>query len=136
MADLGRSTELNANVGTLIPLIDVLLVVLSFLIWMAVTPAPAPPAPRPLPSALPLSAPKQMLAMARDGGWRLDGRSISQADLIAAITAQNALEQPPRLLLIPADGMALEQVSARFSAMQAIAGARLQLQLPSMEVQP
>ena len=65
MADLGRSTELNANVGTLIPLIDVLLVVLSFLIWMAVTPAPAPPAPRPLPSALPLSAPKQMLAMAR-----------------------------------------------------------------------
>ena len=128
MADHTTSGSTN---DVLVPLIDVLLVVLCFVLWAGVTHVKMP-----LKSAAPqessaVARPLVRIEMQPRGFWTWNGRPLRDEELRGRLQEQNLQGKSPTLVLIPSDELTLLEVSQRFNSLEVLAGDRLQLQLPS-----
>ena len=133
MADPTTSGSTN---DVLVPLIDVLLVVLCFVLWAGVTQVKMP---------LKTVAPQESSAVARPlvriemqprSFWTWNGRPLSDAELRGRLQEQSLQGESPTLVLLPSDELTLLEVSQRFNSLEVLAGDRLQLQLPSQPLKP
>ena len=133
MADPTTSGSTN---DVLVPLIDVLLVVLCFVLWAGVTQVKMP-----LKTAAPqessaVAGPLVRIEMQPRGFWTWNGRPLSDAELRGRLQEQSLQGESPTLVLLPSDELTLLEVSQRFNSLEVLAGDRLQLQLPSQPLKP
>lgn len=132
-----RLAQQSAVTG-LIPLIDVLLVVLTFLMWMSVSPGgPAQPQqPRARKAAPDPTLPLQVVALSQTGRWFFNGTPTPYQAITARLRADSGQPRAPRVLFLPSDGLEMETVSESYRALQATAGDRVRLRMPSEDSQP
>ena len=136
------ATEQNLSIGTsingLIPLIDVLLVVLTFMMGLAVMPSNHSSSSRPKPSSqiVDPSSPLQVVALTIDGDWLLNGQPIIEQLLLQKLELDNRKPHPARVLFLPSDGQPVDVVSEYFSKLKAVAGERVKLRMPSEQDTP
>jgi biopolymer transport protein ExbD len=125
----GRSSAISG----LIPLIDVLLVVLTFLVWVAL--APAGPGTPPQASKQSLapdpSRPLQVVALSIAGEWYLNGQAITKNELLSLLQSESRNPQAARVLFLPSNKLSIETVGDSFQQLKARAGERLRLRLPA-----
>ena len=134
LAVADRSVAGSIN-DVLVPLIDVLLVVLCFLLWAGVSQVKSPiQAIGPKTSAVG-DQPSLRIVMEPQGFWRWDGTSISEEELRGRLQRQNLQGETSTVLLSPSDELSVLEVSHRFNSLQVLAGDRLQLQLPGEDLQ-
>jgi biopolymer transport protein ExbD len=140
MDDLSTDQNLSmgASINGLIPLIDVLLVVLTFMMGLAVMPSSQPTGSRPKPSSQVVDprSPLQVVALTIDGDWLLNGQPISEQLLLGNLGLDNRKQHPPRVLFLPSDGQPVDVVSNYFSKLKAVAGDRVKLRMPSEQDTP
>ena len=133
MVDHSASSSSN---DVLVPLIDVLLVVLCFVLWAGVSQVKVPVKAAAPQAAAASDQPVQRLAMEPRGFWRWNGEPISDAQLRGRLQQQSLQEQTSPILLLPSDALTLLEVSERFNSLEVLVGERLQLQLPGEAIKP
>jgi biopolymer transport protein ExbD len=140
MDDLHASDRLaqQSAVTGLIPLIDVLLVVLTFLMWMSVSPGGTPkqPQPRARQVAADPSLPLQVVALSQTGRWFFNGTPTPFEAITDRLRADSGQPRAPRVLFLPSDGLEMETVSESFRTLRATAGDRVRLRMPSEDALP
>lgn len=140
MDDLAPSDQLaqQSAVSGLIPLIDVLLVVLTFLMWMSVSPGgpPKPSQARTPQAAADSSLPLQVVALSQTGRWFFNGSPTPFDAISSRLRAESRQPRAPRVLFLPSDGLEMETVSESFRSLRATAGDRVRLRMPSEDARP
>ena len=130
----GRSSAISG----LIPLIDVLLVLLCFLVWVAL--APTSSGRHPLASSQSLAPdrnlPLQVVALSSSGHWFLNGQAIRKNELLIHLKSESNIPNPPRVLFLASEKLPAETVGTSFQQLKAKGGERVRLRLPSPGDQP
>jgi biopolymer transport protein ExbD len=130
----GRSSAISG----LIPLIDVLLVVLCFLVWIAL--APTSSGRHPLARSQSLTAdrnrPLQVVALSSSGQWFLNGQAIRKNTLLSQLGSESSSPQAPRIVFLASENLPAETVGASFQQLKARGGERVRLRLPTPGDQP
>ncbi|MEN9877781.1 MAG: hypothetical protein RLZZ158_820 [Cyanobacteriota bacterium] len=126
---LARSSAISG----LIPLIDVLLVVLCFLVWVAL--APTSPGQHPQASNQSLAPdrnrPLQVVALSSSGHWFLNGQAIRKNQLLSHLESESGSPEAPRVFFLASENLPIETVGASFQQLKARAGERVRLRLPT-----
>lgn len=132
-----RLAQQSAVTG-LIPLIDVLLVVLTFLMWMSVAPGgpPQPQQPQTRKAAPDPNLPLQVIALSQTGRWFFNGTPTAYQAITDRLRADSGQPRAPRVLFLPSDGLEMETVSESYRALRATAGDRVRLRMPTEDGQP
>ena len=132
-----RLAQQSAVTG-LIPLIDVLLVVLTFLMWMSVSPGGSgkPPQPRAAQAAPDPSLPLQVVALSQTGRWFFNGTPTPYDVITSRLRADSGQPRASRVLFLPSDGLEMETVSESYRSLRASAGDRVRLRMPSEDALP
>lgn len=130
----GRSSAISG----LIPLIDVLLVVLCFLVWVAL--APTSSGRHPLASSQSLrpdgSSALQVVALSSSGHWFINGQAIKKNELLSQLGRESSSPQPARILFLASENLPTETVGASFQQLKTRGGERVRLRLPTPGAQP
>lgn len=130
----GRSSAISG----LIPLIDVLLVLLCFLVWIAL--APTSSGRHPLASSQSLAParnlPLKVVALSSRGHLFLNGQAIKKNELLIHLKSESNIPNPPRVLFLASENLPAETVGTSFQQLKAKGGERVRLRLPSPGNQP